>query len=98
MRLGNTRMLERIRPKAVRRQVSVSRRKQRDLVDSKGVFGLVIGIGILWPIGQPLLSPHFLEGIDFVLVLSVAAAIAYVIIRHYQRAAAQRAVIQKAQK
>lgn len=75
----------------------MSRRKQKHLIDPKTAFGLFIAIGILWLLGQLLLSRDFLEGIGIVILLGGAAIITYAIVYHFQRLNSHRSLFQKAQ-
>lgn len=71
----------------------MARRKQKDFIDPKTVFGLLITLGVIWVVVQLLQQP----GIRLVIVLGVAAALAYPVVRHIRRVDARRTLLQKVQ-
>lgn len=71
----------------------MARRRQKEFIDLKNLFGFLITLGVIWVVVQLLQQPD----IDFVILLGVAAALAYPFMRHLRRVEARRTLQQKVQ-
>lgn len=73
----------------------MARRRQKHLIDSKAVLGLLAVVSAIWLIAQILKQLSYGSGEGLGLI--VLAVLAYLVIRHRQRVNARRILFQKVQ-
>lgn len=71
----------------------MARRRQKEFIDPKTLFGFLITLGVIWAVVQLLQQPS----IDLLILFGVAAALTKPVMRHFRRAAARRTLPQKMQ-
>jgi hypothetical protein len=73
----------------------MARRRQKHLIDPKMALGLLMAVGVIWLIA--LFLQQLGDRLVPIALLGGAAALAYPVMRHFQRVQARRTLLEKAQ-